>query len=89
MKEKTPFKVGKSYVIRTATMIQLGKLKSVVGEFLILSDAVWVADTGRFHNFLKDGTVSEYEGFVNDCIVPTGSIIDATEWKHKLLSGQK
>jgi len=87
--KSTPFCVGKKYFVRTATMAQLGLLKAVVGDFLVLEKASWIADTGRFHEFLRDGTCSEYEGFPNNCIVPTGSIIDATEWSHDLFSGNK
>lgn len=84
-----PFEVGRSYFVRTATMANLGRLKNIIGKFLVLENAVWIADTGRFHDFLRDGKCNEYEGFINDCIIPIDSIIDATEWKHKLFSGQK
>ncbi len=84
-----PLEVGKSYFVRTATMANLGRLKKIVGKFLVLENAVWIADTGRFHDFLRDGKCNEYEGFINDCIVPIDSIIDVTEWQHKLFSGQK
>lgn len=86
---ESPFAVGKKYFIRTATMAQLGRLKKLTKEFLILEKASWIADTGRFHDFLKDGTCNEYESFVEDCIVPIASIIDATEWTHDLYSGNK
>lgn len=87
--EDGPFEEGKKYFIRTATMAQLGKLKKVYKDYLVLENASWIADTGRFHDFLKKGECNEYEAFVNDCIVPTGSIIDATEWDHDLFKGQK
>lgn len=73
-----PFQIGKTYVIRTVTMIQLGKLKEVYAQELVLSDASWIADTGRFHQFLKDPTTrSESEPFTADCIVGRGAIVDA------------
>lgn len=87
--KETPFVVGKSYFIRTATMSQLGRLKKIVGSFLVLEEASWIADTGRFYDFLKDGKCNEYEEFPSDCFVPIDSIIDATEWIHKLFKGQK
>lgn len=84
-----PFFVGKKYFIRTSTMAQLGRLKTISNNCLILEQASWIADTGRFHGFLKNGECSEFEGFVDDCIVPISSIIDATEWRHALFEGQK
>jgi len=83
------WQVGKNYVIRTVTMIQVGKLIEVTDKELVMSDCAWVADTGRWTNFLKDGSVNEVEPFQDDVIVGRGSVIDATIWKHDLLRKQK
>jgi hypothetical protein len=73
-----PYVIGKTYVIRTVTMIQLGKLIAVHPQELVLKDASWIADTGRFHQFLKDPrTRNESEPFTADCIVGRGAIVDA------------
>ena len=74
------WEIGKNYLIRTVTMIQLGKLKAVTDKELLLSDACWVADTGRFNEALEKGTLKEVEMFQRDVIVGRGGIIDATEW---------
>lgn len=78
--EESLWEIGKKYLIRTVTMIQLGKLKRVTDKELLLSDACWVADTGRFNEALEKGTLKEVEMFQRDVIVSRGSIIDATEW---------
>lgn len=78
--EESVWEIGKNYLIRTVTMIQLGKLKSVTDKELLLSDACWVADTGRFHKALETGQLNEVEMFHRDVIVGRGGIIDATEW---------
>lgn len=73
-----PFQIGKTYVIRTVTMIQLGRLTAVYPQELVLEDASWIADTGRFANFLKDPELrSESEPFCAPCIVGRGAIVDA------------
>jgi hypothetical protein len=73
-----PYQIGKTYVIRTVTMIQLGRLTAVYPQELVLEDASWVADTGRFANFLKDPELrSESEPFCAPCIVGRGAIVDA------------
>ena len=51
--------------------------------------ASWVADSGRFHNALKDGTLNEIEPFISDVIINRGGIIDVTEWIHDLPKNQK
>lgn len=79
------FKEGKSYLIRCVTHFQLGKIEQVTDTDIILSDASWVADTGRFSEALKTGNLKENEPFFGDCIVARGAIVDAVEWPHNLL----
>lgn len=83
------FEVGRKYLIRTVTLYYTGLLTSVTDTDLLLTDAAWIADTGRFHTALASGTLSEVEPFIDPVIVPRSAIIDATEWKHPLPRGQK
>lgn len=74
-----PFLIGEKYLIRTVTMTLTGKLKSKSDKFLVLSDAAWIADTGRFSLALEDqDKFNEVEPFKNDAIVAVGAIVDAT-----------
>lgn len=84
-----PFEIGKAYLIRTVTYINIGIVKSVGDKELVLSECSWIADTGRYHNAIKDGTLSEVEPYVDDVIMGRGAIIDATIWKHALPKEQK
>lgn len=84
-----PYKLGENYLLRTVTMIIVGKLQWVGEQELLLSDASWIADTGRFHDALKKGTLNEVEPFVDDVIVGRSTIIDGTKWAHKLPKEQK
>ena len=86
---KHPLTLNTNYFIRTVTLYYTGRLKEIVGDWLVLEDATWIADTGRFHDFLKDGLCNEYESFVSSVRIPIGSIIDVTEWNHELFKGQK
>ncbi len=79
-----PWVVGRAYFIRTVTMHVVGRLVSVCERELVLEDAAWVADSGRFNNALKTGALAEVEPFVDSVIVGRGSIVDATEWRHAL-----
>jgi len=82
--QESAWEIGMNYLIRTVTMIQLGKLKRVTDKELVLSEACWVADTGRFNEALEKGTLKEVEMFQRDVIVSRGGIIDATEWLTEL-----
>ena len=79
-----PYQIGKNYLIRTVTMIQTGKLVAVTNQELVLEDAAWIADTGRFNECLKNGSFNEVEPFPGRIIVGRGSVIDATEFNHQL-----
>ena len=87
-----PYEIGKNYFIRTVTMALVGTLKAVGKQELTLEDAAWVANTGRFGDFLRDGekVVDEVEPFPDGKVfIGRGSIIDVTEWGHKPLRKQK
>lgn len=81
-----PYKVGKNYFIRTVTHHLCGKLIKVTSKELVLLDASWIADDGRFHEAIRDGKLNEVEPFPDgvEVIVGRGSLIDACEWPHNL-----
>ena len=72
------FNIGKNYLIRTVTMIYTGKLKAVSDKEILIVDASWIADTGRFHDALKSCDFLEVEPFINDVIIGRNAIVDAT-----------
>ena len=86
---ESAFVIGEKYFIRTATYHSIGRLIAIYPNELMLEDAAWIADSGRFHDALKTGTLSEVEPFVSDLIVSRGGIIDATVWAHDLPLEQK
>lgn len=87
--QPTPFKVGKAYLIRTVTMAHTGRVSAIIGGFLVLDDAAWIADTGRFNEAISKGTLNEIEPIEGPLIVSLGSIVDASEWNHVLPKGVK
>lgn len=82
--DDTAFEVGRCYLIRTVTFYYTGRIRKITSNELVLEDAAWIPDTGRFNECLADGKFNEVEPFKNDVIVPKGSIIDATIWDHQL-----
>lgn len=83
------FEIGKSYLIRTVTMSYTGRVVTVTGSDVMLDDAAWIADTGRYADSLKSGTLSEVEPYPSRVAVARGAIVDFAEWKHPLPRDQK
>ena len=82
---KSPFEIGKSYLLRTITMVDIGRVSKICGKFIIMEDASWIADTGRFYECLQKSDIfAEVEPFKHPLIVNTEAIVDATLWPYKL-----
>lgn len=79
-----PFGLGKAYFIRTVTYHLTGRVVRICGQFLVLSEAAWIADSGRFQQAINDGVLSEVEPVSVLVFVNVDSITDAFEWKHAL-----
>jgi hypothetical protein len=79
--------VGNKYYFRTVTYHLTGEVKKIVGRFAYLKDAAWIADSGRFMNAIKEGTLSEVEP-VGDAFVNIDTVTDFFPWKHALPTKQ-
>lgn len=72
------WEIGQPYLIRTVTMIDTGRLVAVTDKELVLEDAAWIADTGRFADAVSNAEFGEVEPFPNGrVIIGRGAIIDA------------
>lgn len=86
-----PFDIGKNYLIRTVTHIDIGTVVAVGDKEIVLTNASWIADTGRFHQCVTEGTLDEVEPYAKGqrVILGRGALIDATEWQFGLPTEQK
>jgi len=85
--EFQPFEIGSVYLIRTVTMIEVGRVVAASKQWVMLEDAAWVADTGRFADALKKWQFNEVEPFPDGVIgVSCGSIVDFVKGKEVLRS---
>lgn len=76
--DDSAWEIGKIYLIRTVTMIDTGRLIAVTEHELVLEDAAWIADTGRFSNAVAKAEFGEVEPFPDGkVIIGRGSVIDA------------
>ena len=72
------WEIGKPYLIRTVTMIDTGRLIAVTDKELVLEDAAWIADTGRFADAVAKAEFGEVEPFpIGRVIVNRAALIDA------------
>lgn len=85
------FRIGTNYIIRTVTYHFVGRLVRVTDTDLVLEEAAWVADSGRWATALKTGVLNEVEPYPDghEVIVSRGSLVDACEWSHPLPRVQK
>jgi len=73
-----PFEIGAVYLIRTVTMIDTGRVVAANDKWIVLEEAAWIADTGRFSDALASCVFHEVEPFPDGrVIIGAGSIIDA------------
>jgi len=79
-----PYTKGKSYLIRTVTHYYVGRLVEVYQAELVLTNVSWVADTGRYSDALRLGTLKEVEPLPGSVIIGRGGIIEVAEWNHSL-----
>jgi hypothetical protein len=83
-KSESPICVGNNVFVRTVTHYTVGKIIKIDKDEIVLSNASWVADTGRWHNALKTGELTEVEPFIDAVSISRGAIVDVTNWRHEL-----
>ena len=76
-----PWSIGKNYFIRTVTHHHTGRLVAVTQQELLMENAAWIANDGRFEQAVASGEFDEVEMFPKDkrIIIGRGSVIDAVE----------
>ena len=81
--------VGNAYFFRTVTYHLVGKVVAQHANNIIeLDNASWVADSGRFMQAIKDGTLNEVEP-IGKAYINLKSVTDFFPWTHPLPKEQK
>lgn len=80
------WRVGAAYHIRTVSYHYTGRFVGFNGpnnSEIVLEDAAWIADDGRFAQAIESGTMSEIEPYPEGSLVGINrtSIVDFTEVK--------
>ncbi len=83
--------IGNPIMVRTVTMIYVGKLIAVGEHELTLIDVSWIPETGRWQQFIADGDVNECEPYPAEqpVLIGRGSILDVTAWTANLPRTQR
>jgi hypothetical protein len=83
--------VGEKVFIRTVTYHYTGQVVSIDAATIVLMDAAWIADSGRWATALETGTLSEVEPYPAGTLVyiSRAATVDVTVWGHALPRTQK
>lgn len=85
----TSLKIGGQYLLRTVTLYFTGRIVAITSTDVVLEDAAWIADTGRFADAIKAVQFNEVEPITGRHIVFRGGLIDATSLDGTLPRSQK
>lgn len=82
--------IGKNIAIRGVTMIDVGRLVAIYPQELVIEDASWIPETGRWAQFLSDGDHKECEPYPSGrVVIGRGAICEVAEWTNSLPRTQK
>lgn len=81
--------IGRNVFVRTVTFHYTGKLRAVYAHELVLDQAAWIADSGRFADALKNGSLNEVEPYPDQVIINRDTVTDICLWPTKLPRDQK
>lgn len=84
LKRVGAWKIGQLYLIRGVTNYWTGRLVEVHDDALVLNDAAWIADTGRYNEAVSKGLLDEVEPVDGPAIIGRSAIMDACEWRFDL-----
>lgn len=93
-----PMVQGNAVLIRTISYHYIGRIAEIVRDTngnmvgMMLTEASWLADTGRFNRLLKTGQFddnAEIEPYSEPVFVPFHTIADVTLWKFELPKEEK
>lgn len=83
---KMELTIGQCYLITTVTFYWLGEVAKCTPTEVVLKNASWVPDTGRFSTALTEGTTTELEPVPDSAVVHLNQlmILAAVQWQHEL-----
>lgn len=86
---RNPIKLGNAVLIRAVTLYYTGRIIEITKDEIVIEDAAWIAETGRFSDALVTGDLNEVEPFLDPVAIGRGAIVDVTHWRKALPRGKK
>lgn len=77
-------RVGKDVFVRTVTYHYIGRIKEINEHSIVLSDASWIPQSGRWSTTLSTGELKECEPYVDDVYLNRQAVVDITAWRFAL-----
>lgn len=86
-----PYEIGENIFIRTVTCHYTGKLVAVFDRELVINNAAWIAEDGRFADAVKSGQFDEVEPYPDDepVIINRDTVLDCKKVDWPLPRKQK
>ena len=76
---------GKNVFIRTVTYHYTGRVVSVSKSTIVLEEAAWIGDSGRWSAALATGVLDEVEPYpAGPVCISRGAVVDVSVWGHPL-----
>jgi hypothetical protein len=86
-------KIGQAVFVQTVTLYFLGRVVKMDDRFLYIDQCSWIADTGRFHKAMKEGTAAlqEIEPLPPERVerLAWGAFIGVSDWPFALPTDAK
>lgn len=79
-----PYAIGDAVFVRTVTYHYTGRIVAIYPGEIVLADAAWIADSGRWSVALATGTLSEVEPYPAEVVISRGAVVDVSRWLHPL-----
>ena len=70
-------KAGDNVIIRTVTYHYTGQIEAIDGDTIALTDAAWIADSGRWSSALQTGHLSVVEPYPHSVEVARAAVLIA------------
>ena len=81
---KTDIEIAGDCFIRTVTFAYTGRVVAVSDDWIQITDAAWIADTGRWSDAIATGSLQEVEPYPDgqNVLIARGGVIEVSEWNH-------
>lgn len=83
-KVASPVRVGECVFVRTVTFHYTGRIVALTNQEMVLDEAAWIADSGRWSSALATGTLNEVEPYPGIVSISRSAIVDVAPWTHAL-----